>query len=202
LHNYGNCSRVKDRRASNTQHSLSDILMSGYAMLALKHPSLLGFEHPNQVERQNLKGVYGIDTFCSDARTHGMDYIINIKPDSHKTLFQQVKSRRKRGFLRSFQRKEGGMTHHFKYTNNLRLARSGEVRVNFLRYTQTDKRGKQTVFTWVSNLKISKSNTFALMKAARARWNSVGCRIENETFNTLKNLGYHFEHNFGCHELC
>ena len=26
----------------------------------------------------------------------------------------------------------------------------------------------------------------------RARW-----RIENETFNTLKNQGYHFEHNFG-----
>jgi selenocysteine lyase/cysteine desulfurase len=27
---------------------------------------------------------------------------------------------------------------------------------------------------------------------ARARW-----KIENETFNTLKNQGYHFEHNFG-----
>ena len=32
----------------------------------------------------------------------------------------------------------------------------------------------------------------ALMRAARARW-----RIENETFNTLKNQGYCFEHNFG-----
>ena len=30
------------------------------------------------------------------------------------------------------------------------------------------------------------------MQAGRARW-----RIENETFNTLKNQGYHFEHNFG-----
>ena len=30
------------------------------------------------------------------------------------------------------------------------------------------------------------------MRAARARW-----RIENETFNTLKNQGYHFEHNYG-----
>ena len=26
----------------------------------------------------------------------------------------------------------------------------------------------------------------------RARW-----KIENETFNTLKNQGYHFEHNYG-----
>jgi len=30
------------------------------------------------------------------------------------------------------------------------------------------------------------------MRGARARW-----KIENETFNTLKNQGYHFEHNFG-----
>ena len=30
------------------------------------------------------------------------------------------------------------------------------------------------------------------MKGARCRW-----RIENETFNTLKNQGYNFEHNFG-----
>jgi len=30
------------------------------------------------------------------------------------------------------------------------------------------------------------------MKGGRARW-----RIENETFNTLKNQGYEFEHNFG-----
>jgi hypothetical protein len=30
------------------------------------------------------------------------------------------------------------------------------------------------------------------MQAGRARW-----KIENETFNTLKNLGYKFEHNYG-----
>ncbi len=30
------------------------------------------------------------------------------------------------------------------------------------------------------------------MRGARARW-----KIENETFNTLKNQGYHLEHNFG-----
>ena len=30
------------------------------------------------------------------------------------------------------------------------------------------------------------------MRGGRARW-----KVENETFNTLKNLGYNFEHNFG-----
>jgi hypothetical protein len=31
-----------------------------------------------------------------------------------------------------------------------------------------------------------------LVKGGRSRW-----KIENETFNTLKNQGYHIEHNFG-----
>ena len=30
------------------------------------------------------------------------------------------------------------------------------------------------------------------MRGGRARW-----KIENETFNTLKNQGYYFDHNFG-----
>ncbi len=30
------------------------------------------------------------------------------------------------------------------------------------------------------------------MRGGRSRW-----KIENETFNTLKNQGYHFDHNFG-----
>jgi len=32
----------------------------------------------------------------------------------------------------------------------------------------------------------------AVVKGGRCRW-----KIENETFNTLKNQGYHFEHNYG-----
>ena len=33
---------------------------------------------------------------------------------------------------------------------------------------------------------------FHLMRGGRARW-----KIENETFNTLKNQGYNFDHNYG-----
>jgi hypothetical protein len=33
------------------------------------------------------------------------------------------------------------------------------------------------------------------MRGGRALW-----KIENETFNTLKNQGYHFEHNYGLGE--
>ena len=39
---------------------------------------------------------------------------------------------------------------------------------------------------------MNKRNVYTLMRGGRARW-----KIENETFNTLKNQGYNFEHNDG-----
>jgi hypothetical protein len=54
-------------------------------------------------------------------------------------------------------------------------------------------------FSWVTDFPVSEASLMPLMRAGggggggiRARW-----KIENETFNTLKNRGYHFEHNFG-----
>ncbi|MBP8986105.1 MAG: hypothetical protein KBG12_10250, partial [Syntrophobacterales bacterium] len=38
----------------------------------------------------------------------------------------------------------------------------------------------------------TRENAYPIMRGGRARW-----KIENETFNTLKNQGYHFEHNYG-----
>ena len=43
---------------------------------------------------------------------------------------------------------------------------------------------------WI--LAITTDNACHLVRGGRARW-----KIENETFNTLKNQGYHVEHNFG-----
>jgi hypothetical protein len=46
--------------------------------------------------------------------------------------------------------------------------------------------------SWVTDLRVTKGTVYQLRRGERARW-----RIENETFNTLKNQGYHFEHNYG-----
>ncbi len=54
------------------------------------------------------------------------------------------------------------------------------------------KTGKTQHFSWVTDFLITEENAYILMRGGRARW-----KIENETFNTLKNQGYHFEHNFG-----
>ncbi len=47
-------------------------------------------------------------------------------------------------------------------------------------------------FSWVTDLRVSTRNVYEIMRGGRARW-----KIENETFNTLKNQGYNFEHSYG-----
>ncbi len=67
-----------------------------------------------------------------------------------------------------------------------------DLNINFLEYWQEKKGGNVLHFSWVTDINLSIDNVYKVMRAGRARW-----RIENETFNTLKNQGYNFEHNYG-----
>jgi hypothetical protein len=88
--------------------------------------------------------------------------------------------------------KDPEMEHHFRFVNAVPLNKSNQdLLVNFLEYWQI-KKGKVTHFSWVTDFTITRENAYQLMRGARSRW-----KIENETFNTLKNQGYHFEHNYG-----
>ena len=44
----------------------------------------------------------------------------------------------------------------------------------------------------MTDITINAENYPKIVKAGRGRW-----KIENETFNTLKNQGYNYEHNYG-----
>lgn len=66
------------------------------------------------------------------------------------------------------------------------------MRLNDLLYEQTDAKGMVTRWTWITNLPLRARTVPKVMRAGRSRW-----QLENETFNTLKNQGYHFEHNYG-----
>ena len=81
----------------------------------------------------------------------------------------------------------------FRYANTVPLNDSNmDLNVNFIECTEIDKKGKQTTFSWVTHIELNEKNLYQVMRGGRARW-----KIENETFNTLKNQGYNFEHNFG-----
>ena len=125
---------------------------------------------------------------------YGWRYVLNVKPDSHKSLFKQFAGRKESGQVKElYLRDERGVQHYYAWTNNLCLCESAtDIRVNFLLYEQTMPNGEVKCWTWITNLELRAQSVQKVMKAGRSRW-----RIENETFNTLKNQGYHFEHNYG-----
>ena len=120
-----------------------------------------------------------------------MPYIIGAKPGDHTYLFEKVESSDETKYHEF--KDEKGYLHQFSYLNNVSLNKSHQnLKVNFFEYRQTDPKGKELNFSWVTNIFITNENIYQLMIGGRARW-----KIENETYNTLKNLGYNFEHNYG-----
>jgi len=123
---------------------------------------------------------------------HGFHYILGVKEGDHEYLFAQVALARQEGRMTEFEQREEGVLHRFSLINQVPLNKSNpDLLVNFIEYWET-KKGKTQHFSWVTDLTTVKLNAFAIMRGGRARW-----KVENETFNTLKNQGYHFEHNFG-----
>lgn len=121
-------------------------------------------------------------------------YVLNVKPDSHQSLEKQFAGRRSTKQVKELSYTDNkGIKHYFAWTNSLSLCESAvDISVNYLLYKQTDKKGKLTRWTWITNLPLDSRSVEKVMLAGRGRW-----KIENETFNTLKNQGYHFEHNYG-----
>ena len=64
--------------------------------------------------------------------------------------------------------------------------------MNVLEYWEEHENGKLQHWVWVTGFDLKEKNVYQIMRGGRARH-----KIENETFNTLKNHGYQFEHNFG-----
>jgi hypothetical protein len=123
-------------------------------------------------------------------------FIIGVKEGDHKYLFDNVQNvifEGKDNVLEYYD-EDLKITRGFRFINNLSLNKSHQdLRVNFLEYWETNDANEIIIyFTWVTDIHLTKDNVFKIMKAGRARW-----KIENEVFNTLKNQGYNFEHNYG-----
>jgi len=148
-------------------------------------------------EHPHMKFIVIEDALASNAphirQLQALNYrfILGAKPKDHTFLFDWVNNT-----VATTEHEitdEQGVKHRFRYLNGAPLNEANfELEVNFLEYWEIRPSGKTTHFSWVTDIPIHPANLMVLMRGARARW-----KIENETFNTLKNHGYHFEHNFG-----
>ena len=148
-------------------------------------------------EHPHLKLVVVEDALASNGphlrllKDLDLRFIVGAKPGDHAFLFEWVDSTP--GVQVVELAAEDGARHRFRYLSDVPLnAANFDLEVNFLEYWEVGPQGARRHFSWVTDLPILPGNLMELMRAGRARW-----RIENETFNTLKNQGYGFEHNFG-----
>ena len=127
-----------------------------------------------------------------ELQKHGFHYILGVKEGDHAYLFEQAALACQEGRATEYERRSGDVVHRFSFVNRMPLNKSNaDILVNFVEYWESGK-DKTRHFCWVTDFNVTKSNVFTIMRGGRARW-----KVENETFNTLKNQGYHLEHNFG-----
>jgi hypothetical protein len=149
---------------------------------------------------QELRPIYlGDDLFacqpiCQAVLENAGDFLMTAKPDSHIALYDFMSGAELDEI--SLKGKEGHKKLNFRYRWFIGAPlREGKdaLNVNWIGVTISDAKGKVTYDgAFVTSLKVSSENVAEIAACARARW-----KIENETFNVLKNNGYHLEHNFG-----
>lgn len=97
--------------------------------------------------------------------------------------------------LKTKQWRKKGRICKASYTTDLIFnGQNQDLLVNYVQYTEIDSKTGKVYYDgkWLTDLPIDQLSLEEFVAVARSRW-----KVENETFNTLKNQGYHLEHNYG-----
>jgi len=85
--------QVPDHRTHDAGITLTDVLMSGFAMFSLKCPSLLDFDKKRAEE--NLRSIYGIN--CAPCDTYMREILDTVSPESLRPSFKCIFRQLQRG---------------------------------------------------------------------------------------------------------
>ena len=147
-----------------------------------------------------LRPIYlGDDLFachpvCKMVTDAGDDFIFTCKPTSHKALYDFIDGAEPFRHEEKVRRRNTRETFRYRWIEAVPI-RDGKdaLLVNWIGFEILDAKGKvKYSMAWVTSLPVAKDNVAEIVACGRARW-----KIENESFNVLKNHGYELEHNFG-----
>ena len=148
-------------------------------------------EHPHLKTVILADGLSSNEPFISILKHHHLSYILVCKEGDHAYLTDWVNNADAED-KPTFTETSKGVTSTYSYMRDVPLNEAKEAcRVTVVCLLET-KKEKTTKWMWVTDLPVDLTNIKEFTKGGRARW-----RIENEVFNTLKNQGYEFEHNYG-----
>lgn len=166
-------------------------------------------DHPKLNVIFNLDALYANSVILRHIKDNKAHYIIVVKESSNKSLFKSLNGSDNRGHVHSFEETQivgkkvkKSVTKKYRYRDGCHLNQkeiNRDALVNFLEYWEITKwhgkngpQKKEQHFAWITDLRLTRDSVRKIAKGGRSRW-----KIENETFNTLKNQGYNFEHNYG-----
>ena len=138
--------------------------------------------------------LYSKQPFMEGLGEERMRYVLVVKEEDHKLLMEWVNEQRQLKEVSRLEVKDKkGRLHIYEWINEVPLnGNKNTLWVNYFEYWLVVG-GKVTYHnSWVTDFTVGEGNVGELVRIGRCRW-----KIENETFNTLKNQGYHIEHNFG-----
>jgi hypothetical protein len=137
-------------------------------------------------------GLFSNGPFIDDLESHHCHYILVAQEKDHKYLYDWF-WKAESPDVTEFEETIGKVHKRYRFMENVPLNDSrADKLVSVVFYEEINAKGIKRKWLWVTNLKVTRQNVKDIVKAGRARW-----KIENETFNTLKNQGYNFEHNYG-----
>ena len=164
-------------------------LKAGYRML-----QRLRADYPRMAAIIVADSLYSKQPFVEQLTAARFSFLLVAKLGDHLSLYRDVDLLRRAQLLdHHCTTDHRGERREYQWGTDLPLnGKPDAPRINFIRF-RIVKAGKITYENaWVTDLVPTSANIVQLVRAARARW-----KIENEGFNTLKNHGYHLEHNFG-----
>jgi len=124
----------------------------------------------------------------------GDDFIFTCKETSHKTLYGFIEGAELSRHEEKVRRRATKETLRYRWIEAVPI-RGGKdaLLVNWIGFEILDAKGKRKYsMAWVTSLPVTEDNVAEIVACGRARW-----KIENESFNVMKNHGYELEHNFG-----
>jgi hypothetical protein len=166
-------------------------------------------DHPKLKVILLVDALYATGSFIKLLRRYDIKYIINVKPNKNKILFNVVNARERLKEVEHYtneviigEKIKKNLTHSYRYINNVPIDNTSSLdfKVNFLEYWENinwinrkqEECEERKHFSWVTDISLNIENIQIIVKGGRTRW----C-IENEVFNTLKNHGYNYDRNFG-----
>jgi hypothetical protein len=138
--------------------------------------------------------LFSRQPLCEVVLQAGGHFLFVCKPSSH-LLIEEYKAGVELATLdESVKRGKQRLTYRYTWLCDAPLRDSKDaLKVNWLQIEIINAKGETTYRnSFITDLDVNKDTVVDLAACGRARW-----KIENETFNVLKNNGYNLEHNFG-----